>query len=661
MASSLVFFSAANAQLELKLDYLRFGPITIERALVGLSTEDGYYLKVGHLNLPFTPKIEQIDLSCPHGYRQRSFLECPYGQLQLRLPRFGQSLSAAGKAIIGPNRWQLSLSPLRFAGGHLKLWAEYQKERWYARLEAIKPIKLNWIKAMFSGVLAKLQGNASFRLEAQGGSTLDKLNFNLTGKNLSFHDLGYRRVADGLHVKLQLQGQGQTFFLRSEIPAGESLYFPVYLPFRDYPVTLKAFFSLAPPTAEVLLHELKLSQLNVLTATARGRLSQNSLNFVTDFQADLPTLFRLYGQPFLAGSRWEGIEFLAGKVRGRATISDDSKARASVHVERAVLSDRERRFGLNRLGADLVWQSSQATYSFPSRIHWQAGHLYAIPLGKTELHFYLSGDDVYLDAPSDLPVLDGHLRIEQLEILDLITAPRIQFSGRLEPISLDLLSRVLGWPPMVGTVSGSIPQVRYDHRWRTLELDGRLTIQAFAGTIAIEHLKIVDLFGALPRLYADVYVHNVDLEQITKRFAFGRITGKLEGSIDGLELENWRPVAFSAWFGTPADDRSRHRINQKAVENLTHLGGGFAADFLSRTLLRVFNEFSYARLGVGCRLKSGVCELAGIAPVNGGYYIVQGGGLPRVDVIGYNRRISWLTLINRLARIAKLKPPPVQP
>ena len=36
------------------------------------------------------------------------------------------------------------------------------------------------------------------------------------------------------------------------------------------------------------------------------------------------------------------------------------------------------------------------------------------------------------------------------------------------------------------------------------------------------------------------------------------------------------------------------------------------------------------------------------APAEGGYYIVKGCGLPRIDIIGYNRRVAWDTLVKQL-------------
>ena len=50
-------------------------------------------------------------------------------------------------------------------------------------------------------------------------------------------------------------------------------------------------------------------------------------------------------------------------------------------------------------------------------------------------------------------------------------------------------------------------------------------------------------------------------------------------------------------------------------------------------------------------LRGDAAEMGGIARSDGGYYLVKGAGLPRIDVIGRNRRIAWKDLVERLRRI----------
>ena len=120
----------------------------------------------------------------------------------------------------------------------------------------------------------------------------------------------------------------------------------------------------------------------------------------------------------------------------------------------------------------------------------------------------------------------------------------------------------------------------------------------------------------------------------------------------GLRLEDWRPVRFDAHLEAPPGDRSRHRINQQAVKSLMRIGGGGIGGLLSGTFLRLFHEFSYRRIGVSCVLRNGVCDMGGVSPApDGGYYLVEGGGLPRISVVGFVRRVDWDTLVDQVRAV----------
>ena len=160
--------------------------------------------------------------------------------------------------------------------------------------------------------------------------------------------------------------------------------------------------------------------------------------------------------------------------------------------------------------------------------------------------------------------------------------------------------------------------------------------------------------GVVPRLRLDARIDNIDLETLTRTFSFGRIEGRLDGRIDGLDMESWRPVAFDAVFATPDDDRSRHRISQKAVDNIASIGGGGMGGALSRGFLRFLEEFPYDKLGIRCRLENGVCAMGGVAEAANGDYLVKGRLIPpRLDVIGYADRVDWESLIAQIMAVTQ--------
>jgi hypothetical protein len=177
-------------------------------------------------------------------------------------------------------------------------------------------------------------------------------------------------------------------------------------------------------------------------------------------------------------------------------------------------------------------------------------------------------------------------------------------------------------------------------------------VAVFDGDITVDALRIVELLSPLPRLTADIRLRRLDLEPLTSTFAFGQITGRLDGEILGLRLLNWQPSAFDARFYTSPTDPDRQRISQRAIDNLAELGG---AGGLSYGFLRFFDSFNYAVIGIGCRLEREVCEMNGAEAANGGYYLVRGRGLPRINVIGSATRVSWPALLQQLANLPQME------
>jgi hypothetical protein len=221
-------------------------------------------------------------------------------------------------------------------------------------------------------------------------------------------------------------------------------------------------------------------------------------------------------------------------------------------------------------------------------------------------------------------------------------------------VDLSALCHAFGWPAFPGTLAGAIPSLRLvdDH----IELDGGLSANLFDGFVDITQLSLQDPFGANPVLAADVAMRKLDLAAITSVFDFGSITGRLDGSIDGLRLVDWSPVAFKA--SLLADGGGR--ISQRAVNNLTSVGGGGVAGGLQGAVLKLFKTFAYKRIGLNCTLHGSVCQMSGLQPTGDGYTIVEGSGLPHLEVIGHQTRVDWPTLVRRLRDAINGAPPEVR-
>jgi hypothetical protein len=255
---------------------------------------------------------------------------------------------------------------------------------------------------------------------------------------------------------------------------------------------------------------------------------------------------------------------------------------------------------------------------------------------------------VELLRPLQLPILEGEVRVVALQADRRDDRLRAHASVLVDGLNLQALTAALGWPPFRGFLSGRLPNVSYEDG--VIRTNDDLSFSAFDGTVALQGLLVRDVFGVLPAMQADVVLRGLDLAALTEAFAIGRIEGRLDGELLNLELLGWQPNRLDLHLYTPPDSNAKRRISQRAVENLTELGTGVPAG-LSATVLKIFDEFRYDRIAIKIALRGDTAELGGLDAPNGGYYLVRGSGLPRIDVIGRNRQVEWKELIRRLRAI----------
>ena len=403
---------------------------------------------------------------------------------------------------------------------------------------------------------------------------------------------------------------------------------------------------------------------NALLETVDGSLGISNLSLSTESK-NIASLHSGYFSPILSGTAWESLT-MTGAIQSHFEMKNGQPLKTDLIMDdlSIQLSERngtqENLFSLKGIVGNLAWRNtSQGESSQTSQIRWREGLLYqGISLGPSDIKLSLDGYRIALQSETAIPILDGHLQAEAFAANFENESPEVMFKGYLTPISMEKLTESLGLPTLSGQLSGMIPSISLHAG--ALKVGGIALVKVFNGDVRIKNLQLDELFGVLPVFKADIELDELDLETLTETFAFGKITGKLDGRVDQLRLENWQPVAFDAWFRTPEDDQSRHRISQKAVDNISNLGGAGISGAVSRSFLRVFEEFGYSKLGISCQLQNGRCLMGGIEDTPKGYYLVKGGGIPRIDIMGFNRETDWDLLIEKLKQITEGEGPTIQ-
>ncbi len=357
------------------------------------------------------------------------------------------------------------------------------------------------------------------------------------------------------------------------------------------------------------------------------------------FSARLPTAYQRYGKAWLATMGFSDLR-TSGYLDG-SVWKDSHGWRAFRFDARDVDIRGDGRLAVQGLNGGFDWRRGSDRPA--TTLSWQSLGFYRIALGAASARWQSRQGRLTLLAPLTVPVLGGRLRVSELDWNPQAAGGRhLQTAVAITDVDVRRLCEALGWPKFSGTLGGAVPGLRYagDH----IELEGGLSLSVFGGNVNVTRLSLQHPFGSSPVLVGDVSLQNLDLAALTSVFDFGRITGRLDGSIDDMRMVDWRPVAFEASLLT----EGKGRISQRAVKNLTSVGGGGMAAGLQGAVLKLFDSFGYERIGLNCTLQGSVCEMSGLKPVDDGYLIVDGRGLPHLTVIGHQHRVSWPVLVSRL-------------
>lgn len=602
--------------------------------------------------------LSLVNIRCSDFAWHDQALICKQGRAQLKSKQW-QSPSANFSFHIQENKTRFLLTDVRLAGARFNIEGEETGEQWQLRIDA-EAVNEKLVQKLLPPALFELKAaNLGFRLNASGSGDLIKdFSLNAEAEDLAGQSPDGRYAAEALTLALHLDARNRQglwdWQSHSEFKAGALYVEPLYLPAAAQTIALDAEGEWNPAGGQVEIRTAHYRHPGVGDLSGRASLQtgkalnidQTELSLASD---DLAALSDVYLKPFFETTTLEGMS-LAGRLNAALAFKQQAVTELKLAFEQLDIKDESGRFGLQG-GAGAINWSRLETFDKPSALAWQQLQLRALPIGPSRLAFLSRANTIRLLDKTRLPFLGGFVAVDEFKWLGQKQGePEVYFQGSVDNVSLEQLSKALNWTPLSGNLSGKIPSVNYTNK--TLSLGGELTIKVFDGEVKISKLASSGLFTDFPKLQAELEIDNLDLDQLTRKFEFGGIKGRLSGFVRNLYMENWHPVSFYAWFGTPDDDDSTHRISQKAVKNIASIGGGGAADVLSRSFLGFFETFMYDKIGIGCYLHGGVCQLMGVEAAEQGYYIIKGGGLPRIDVMGYNPRVDWNVLMQRLKRIS---------
>jgi hypothetical protein len=544
-------------------------------------------------------------------------------------------------------------------------------------------IPVLWVQALLgqawadarlkSGVVdgeLQLRASPNAPLEVAGPLRLSAVGLETPDASVAMENVGAH-----LNLKASIAARERRVRMTGDLRGGELLFGSAYVALPPTPVTL---------TVEGIgdasgwrLPMLAWGDGTTLRAQGKAAFANDGAFRALDLQLDsrdAAPLTARYLSGFLSTYGLSDL-VLDGGMQARFMIDEGGLRAFEARFETLDVRDGGEVFRFDALDGDLHFSADAPR---ESRLRWAGGRLYGLDFGAADVPLRSADGAIVFREPVSFPAVGGHLRFDRFELRPRAGDRGLQslFGLTLEDMDVGKLAQALGWPAFRGTLSGRIPDARYiDDR---LSFEGGLDMQVFDGRVRMSSLAMERPFGVAPTLSADLELDDLDLRSVTEVFDFGSITGRLDGRIHGIRLVDWTATAFDAELHTDRAaaraKRERQRISQRAVQNISSVGDASFVTTLQGQLIALFDDFGYRRIGITCRLRNQVCAMdgldsledfvalkdedpsaapAGLRSDNDGFTIVEGAGLPRLNVVGFKRRVDWSTLVERLAAIGQ--------
>lgn len=594
--------------------------------------------------------LSGVEISCPE-LQWDKLIVCNQGIAKVQSSFLGPQSLPFRFFWVSEKDFALHLSELKHAGsqtnariwfheGAIKVWSDSKG----LKLDRSDPLK-GWLTQDFG---LSVTGDVDVAVQAViKDSQPETLSANVRFKGLSYSDESGLQVAENADANLFADlSSGRKLLVKLNVLSGEAYSDPIYLDFSQSALTVEIETKLSKDWSAKRLTLSKLALSKRLNIKGKGRLTANRL-CDGEFDIAIPDLsfaWQNFAQPFMLESSLAGVE-LGGTLNGGLVLNDCEVSELQATVSELKMQSAAYDLSVSGGEGQLSWSKNNDR---KSSLRFSDLTLGNIPMQPSQIDFVTSGEVFSLSKPVRFALLGGEFDIHQLSN-ESKGSNHWQLSISASDLQLAQVSSALGWPPLDGRFGLDQATVTYSDG--AISTEGRIRGHLFDGDIELYKLKLSDLDSVAPIMDAQLNLSGIDLSRFTRAFSFGRIDGRLDAKVKDIQLVGWQPNRFDALFETPEhNDDLPHRISQRAIDNLTALGNGVSGA-LSTSFLSIFKDFSYDKIQLSVQLEGNDAELGGLPHSSGGYYIVKGAGLPRIDVIGRNRHVGWRDLVSRLKSI----------
>jgi hypothetical protein len=278
-----------------------------------------------------------------------------------------------------------------------------------------------------------------------------------------------------------------------------------------------------------------------------------------------------------------------------------------------------------------------------------------------DVPFIVSQNGLRLLKAIDVNLYGGDLRLTRLEGQGLLSPEAVLgLTMSADHLDATLITDELLGEPIAGTINADFSAITYRRgRWVS---KGQLQTDIFGGSVEVTNLFAENLFSESRKVGLDLFFRDIDLEEMTRKIALGKMTGIIKGSIANFVMEYGQPARFFLDVESDPTKKVSQVISVAAVENLSILGTGSSAisSVLSSGIHKFFKEYPYSKIGILCTLENDTFSVRGKIREGGNEYLVRRGWLRGIDVIIQNpdNSISFGDMEERIGRIFRAKQEP---
>jgi hypothetical protein len=290
----------------------------------------------------------------------------------------------------------------------------------------------------------------------------------------------------------------------------------------------------------------------------------------------------------------------------------------------------------------------------PSRsvgaIRVQALRANSLAIDSLAIPLWVTQNRLEVPEPVVIPFFGGALHLDAMQVDDLLVPARSRVGVKVTGADLGRLTRALIGTEYPGVLNADFGVMRYEQN--RIASEGSAVIGLFGGEIEATDLFVENVASPGRKIGGDFTFRNINLEEVTRKVGFGKMTGIIQGALRNLVVEYGQPAQFDLEIRSVAAPGVGQSISLEAIQHISILGTG-TGSALNRGITRFFKEYPYSRIGFRCILNNDQFSVNGTIHEGGREYLVRRGFLRGVDVINQNPEnvISFKDMQERLGRI----------